>query len=189
MNEYLCKLLILGLLLGVTIHNPGLSAEPLAAQATPDSGDVPKSPGPAYARASTANAWNMSVLGDSRPDDDPWSGSRLSFRIYGGRLANGPALGRRLPAYGIDVNAQFEKCVDGDMQISALDIGGLLYAPPRNCAATYWPETVIGNDASRAIKGAEQSESDPEQTPSKQTVDDGSIHCEPAGWSCQKIGH
>ena len=106
----------------------------------------------------------------------------MNFRVYGGFHDHGLGLGRRLPSYGVDVNARFENCIDGTIEISALDIGGLLYEPDETCGYKGWAGSVSG------WPDKAESEIDSEQTSGNQVANDKTIRCDPATWNCRTVG-
>jgi hypothetical protein len=191
MIDYPCKRLFLGLLFGVAAIMPGFAAD----QSNADDAQVQDANSAnaesQHAEMHATRAWNASVVGHDRPNAGQWSASVLSFRVYDGVIAAGPVFDRRVPAYAVDVNAQFEKCADGNIRISTLDIGGLLYEPADHCAHADWPGNFIGmrdGTTSSSDNDAQGPEMTWEQTPGKQAADDKVIRCDPATWSCWTTG-
>lgn len=185
-----CKRFFLGLLFGVAAIMPGFAADQSKADEAQLKDNNAESTDLQHSEMHTTGAWNASVVGHDRPNAGQWSASVLSFRVYEGVSAAGPVFDRRLPAYAVDVNAQFEKCADGNIRISTLDIGGLLYAPVDHCARADWPRNFIGirdDDTSSPPKNTQGPEVASGQTAGNRT-DDKVIRCDPATWSCRTTG-
>jgi hypothetical protein len=141
---------------------------------------------------SAAGSWNATVGGQNRFDTGQWSGPTLNFRVYDGFDAIGRDRAGRQPAYGVDVNAQLEKCSDGNTYITALDIGGLLYEPSDRCGNAVRHRNEIGtvsDQNSDTATSMEPSEARAEPTFPDNAAEGKIIDCEPAIWSCQTVGH
>ncbi|MDH3510411.1 MAG: hypothetical protein OER85_06090 [Gammaproteobacteria bacterium] len=191
MTELPGKRFFLGLLFGVAAIMPGFAAD----QSNADDAQVQDansaSADSQHAQMHATRAWNASVVGHDRPNAAQWSASVLRFRVYDGVIAAGPIIDRRVPAYAVDVNAQFKKCADGSLQISTLDIGGLLYEPADHCAHADWPGNFIGmrdGNTSSSANGTQGPGVASGQTPGKPIAGDKVIRCDPATWSCRTIG-
>jgi hypothetical protein len=182
----------LGLLFGVAAITPGLAAEPVSSQGVQAEDTHEQSSRARLSELSAASSWNATVGGQNRFNTGQWSASTLNFRVYDGFNAIGRDRAGRQPAYGVDVNAQLEKCSDGNTYISALNIGGLLYEPSDRCGNAARRRNEIGSvsdQGSDTAKSMEPTEARAEPTFPDNAAAGKIIDCEPATWSCQTLGH
>ncbi len=132
----------------------------------PDTKVIAATPSTSYSRSVPAG-WQGATRRDEAFEKMPRPKSLLTIRVYEDFGALRPYYGNK-PAYGIDVTAEIEKCLDDNDRISALNIGGWLYEVDGDCS---------DDDRRRRVSVSEVSAEN-----GKEKAGEVIMHCDPATW-------
>jgi len=134
---------------------------------------IAATPGASYVRSAPAG-WSAATRVEDAGEKIPRPKSSLTIRAYEGFAGLRPYYGEQ-PASGVNVTAEMETCPDGNTRISALNIGGWLFAVDGDCSGGDLRSAPVSATAADDDEDAEDQAGKPV------------LRCDPANWRCRTI--